>query len=38
MAGELLEFPNNVRGLALNLEEDRLVLFCWRQTSVKATS
>jgi F-type H+/Na+-transporting ATPase subunit alpha len=29
MAGELLEFPNNVRGLALNLEEDKVgaVLF-----------
>ena len=23
MAGELLEFPHNVRGLALNLEEDK---------------
>src|SRR5881392_4436355 len=29
MAGELLEFPNDVRGLALNLEEDKVgaVLF-----------
>jgi F-type H+-transporting ATPase subunit alpha len=29
MAGELLEFPNEVRGLALNLEEDKVgaVLF-----------
>src|SRR3954447_23203700 len=29
MAGELLEFPHNVRGLALNLEEDKVgvVLF-----------
>src|ERR1041385_5405011 len=24
MAGELLEFPHNVRGLALNLEEDKV--------------
>ena len=29
MAGELLEFPHDVRGLALNLEEDKVgaVLF-----------
>jgi len=35
MAGELLEFPNNVRGLALNLEEDKVgaVLFGDFQTS-----
>ena len=34
MAGELLEFPNDVRGLALNLEEDKVgaVLFGDYQT------
>src|SRR5258705_13854885 len=34
MAGELLEFPNDVRGLALNLEEDKVgaVLFWEFQT------
>src|SRR4026209_2404648 len=34
MAGELLEFPNDVRGLALNLEEDKVgaVLFGDSQT------
>src|SRR5882757_1274298 len=34
MAGELLEFPNEVRGLALNLEEDKVgvVLFGDYQT------
>jgi F-type H+/Na+-transporting ATPase subunit alpha len=34
MAGELLEFPHNVRGLALNLEEDKVgaVLFGEFQT------
>ena len=40
MAGELLEFPNNVRGLALNLEEDKVgaVLFGDFKPSVKVTS
>src|ERR1700741_3175832 len=35
MAGELLEFPHEVRGLALNLEEDKVgvVLFGDFQTS-----
>src|SRR5947207_2650920 len=40
MAGELLEFPHEVRGLALNLEEDKVgtVLFGDRQTGKTAVA
>jgi F-type H+-transporting ATPase subunit alpha len=39
MAGELLEFPHDVRGLALNLEEDKVgaVLFGEYQAIKEAT-
>ena len=29
MAGELLELPNGVYGMALNLEESNVVPYCW---------
>ena len=39
MAGELLEFPHNVAGIAMNLEEDQVAWCCSASTrkSAKAT-
>jgi F-type H+-transporting ATPase subunit alpha len=34
MAGEMLEFPKNTFGLALNLERDSLARWCWAPTSI----
>ena len=39
MAGELIEFPHGVAGLAMNLDESRSARCCWATTprSTKAT-